>query len=421
MPENTEVKERVTSPQLHDGVTFDSKGNTVITNCYQAVVGKTGAPLYTSIVKSLSQMVGVDFAHIGIVAAPGQIETLAFCERGSTSAAVPYQLIGTPCERTLSKGFCVHLDNIQAHYPDDELLKVYNIQSYIGMEFKNSTGDVRGLLCLYDTKPLQKPVGDNLFQLMTLFCERIVTDICRHKAESQLEELQQALIDRTHKNATREIATGIAHQISQPLTALMLYINGCQDVAKKNNVAIEVQTLLQKIKHQATRCLATAKEIKSFLRTNELVKSRVDVKAVIRETVELIRHDLQKQAICTELELTEEASFIEADRYQLQQVLLNLIENAREAFDSRANSAKRITLELKRAGQKLILRFSDNGPGIEPSQLERVFEPFVTSKAGGIGVGLSLVRAIVTAHGGQIAATSSESGGACFVIELPVR
>jgi PAS domain S-box-containing protein len=245
-----------------------------------------------------------------------------------------------------------------------------------------------------------------------------ITD--RNRAQERLEQ-RQAEIAHAHRLASiGEMSTIVAHEINQPLTAILGYaenaVHRFPEVA--DNPAL--RDMLERTAALARRANAVVRNLRLLSRKQDGRRAPVDVNALIQQTIQLIRSDASKKGIGVVSELAPSVPFLEGNAVQIQQLILNLLLNAVDALESSLRTPKCVRVETSVASQEIELRISDTGPGIAPVILSRLFEPFVTTKEQGLGLGLSLCRSIVEAHGGHIVAQSTPDEGATFIIRLPL-
>jgi two-component system sensor kinase FixL len=183
----------------------------------------------------------------------------------------------------------------------------------------------------------------------------------------------------------------------------------------------EVREILADIVEQDNRAGAVIHRLRLLLKKGEVQQLPIDVNDVVREVIKLIRNDLANQAVAVHAELAPGLPNVKGDRVQLQQVLLNLLMNACDAMNGNASADRQIVVSTELANRTDV-RFlvSDNGSGLAPERLEQVFEPFFTTKTHGLGLGLSVCRTIISAHGGSLWATNNPDRGATFQVTLPV-
>ncbi len=232
----------------------------------------------------------------------------------------------------------------------------------------------------------------------------------------QLERAQARLVQSEKLAALGELVAGVAHELNNPLTSVLGY---AQLLEAGELEGEDARRALGIILQEADRARRIVQNLLTFARQRAHERGPVDVNAAIEQTVALRRYELERAGITFVLDLAADLPAIEGDLFQLQQVFLNLINNAAQAM---AGSGGRIEIRTARAGDRVRIEVADTGPGIPPEHLHRIFDPFFTTKevGQGTGLGLSISYAIIRDHGGEISAENRPEGGARFIIELPV-
>jgi PAS domain S-box-containing protein len=260
-----------------------------------------------------------------------------------------------------------------------------------------------------------------------------VGNVCRDITERKLAEAEARESDRRYREMQMELAhanrvatTGqltasIAHEVNQPIAATVTNAEAAlRWLSAGSSHLEEVRQVLTSIVEDGTRAGEVIHRIRALMKKAPPQKDRLEINAVILEIIELTRGEAVKYGISVLTELADQLPVVEADRVQLQQVLLNLIVNALEATGA-ANEGLRellISTEKVEAGGVLVA-VRDSGPGLTAAMLERVFESFYTTKPTGLGLGLSICRSIIEAHGGRLWATTNQRRGTAFQFTLP--
>ena len=226
--------------------------------------------------------------------------------------------------------------------------------------------------------------------------------------------------------ALGEIATGIAHEMNQPLAAIQMMVTSMLAEIDRGALPIErARRWLGIMNEQIERIAWIIGHLRSFSRNEDPSPlGSAPIGAIIDDTLGLLRTQLRSRGITIELELAEPLPAVRGDPRRLEQVLVNLLSNARDALDTLPSDAPR-TIRIRAATaperQAVVLEVSNNGPGMPPHVRARLFEPFFTTKGAGkgTGLGLSIVRTIVDECGGRIRVDSEPGAGTSFQIELP--
>ncbi len=230
-------------------------------------------------------------------------------------------------------------------------------------------------------------------------------------------KMEQQLLMAGKLASIGELAAGVAHEINNPLTAIMGY---AQLLAARDDIPEHIKLDLDKIFNQSQRAARIVQNLLTFARSYALEKKVIDINELILKSLELRSYEHKVGNIEIVVDLHPGLPGISADENQIQQVILNIIINAEQAITSKKRGGKiKVTTGLEDSMVKIIV--ADDGPGIPRGMLERLFDPFFTTKevGQGTGLGLSVCHGIVTKHGGRIYADSVEGQGATFIVELP--
>ncbi len=244
----------------------------------------------------------------------------------------------------------------------------------------------------------------------------------RKRAEEHTRQLQADLAHMSRLSSMGEMATGLAHELNQPLTVITNYAQGCVRRLKTNAISEEeLESILGRIATQARRSSSIIRGLENLVRKSSARQTDIDVNQSIMEVAELANAEAAQHHAKARFELEPNLPSVKADQTQLQQVILNLVQNGCEAIEDMPTRRREVTVRTKqRKDSQLEIAVSDCGAGIPEELSERLFEPFVTTKAHGIGMGLAISRSIVESHGGRLWATPNRSGGTTFHFTLPI-
>lgn len=235
-------------------------------------------------------------------------------------------------------------------------------------------------------------------------------------------------VTRAHRETERmmranlmgEVASALAHEINQPLSAILGNAQAAQKFLNHPEPDVEeVREILTDIVRDDKRAGHIIKNMRQMLRGDESLHTLVNLKAVIRESLEFMRHEFDEHKITVRLGKSGHVPDVRAGRIALQQVILNLLFNAKQALQNSQASDRVIRLNLRENRGGAEVAICDSGPGIAEDVRSRMFDPFVTTKNGNLGMGLAICRRIVEAQGGKLTAENVEGGGACFRMWLP--
>jgi two-component system sensor kinase FixL len=241
----------------------------------------------------------------------------------------------------------------------------------------------------------------------------------RAKAQAEhLAELQRQMVQVSRLNAMGEMAGSLAHELNQPLTAIANYLNAAEQLLARDEIpAGRVTELVRKAGDQAVRAGQIVSRVRASVDRGEISAAEESAASMVQEAVEVAATGVARDGLAIRYDFDRAADRVLADRIQVQQVVLNLVRNAVEAMHQRPRRELRIGSRATEPGV-LEVSVADTGPGVSPQLAGRVFQPFVTGKADGMGVGLSISRSIVEAHGGRMWVEGNAEGGATFRFTL---
>jgi two-component system sensor kinase FixL len=239
------------------------------------------------------------------------------------------------------------------------------------------------------------------------------------RSHARLQELQSEFLRVSRVAAMGQMASTLAHEINQPLAAIANYLAAATKLLRSGDPSLDnAHDALARAGEQTGRAAEIIRRARDFVRKREGQRRPESLPLVIEEAMSLIRGAAEQQRVSLRLDLDPRANAAVVDRIQIQQVVINLARNAIEAMAECEWRELLISSRIELDGT-VEIRIADSGPGISESVAEQLFQPFVTSKTNGMGVGLSICRTIVEAHGGTIWYEASRSGGAVFVFTVP--
>jgi len=272
------------------------------------------------------------------------------------------------------------------------------------------------------------PVRDELrhYEARIVRCDddkvmSIVRDITERKlAETQVHELRHELAHVGRVSVAGALAGSLAHEINQPLAAVMANAQvALRTIAGPQPDLAELREMLADIVSDNRRASDVVRRLRAFIKKGDAELAPVDVNATLHEVVRLLNSDVLGRRIWLEVHPGLELPPVLADRVQLQQVVVNLLMNAFDAVRGRDVGGRRVILRTDKGEGGVLVSVVDHGDGVPDDQLSRIFEPFVTTKSEGLGLGLSICRAIVSAHGGELRAERNADRGMTFSFNLP--
>jgi two-component system, LuxR family, sensor kinase FixL len=270
------------------------------------------------------------------------------------------------------------------------------------------------------TFPLELSVGE-----MKTGDRRFFTGFIRDLTESQekearLQELQSELVHVSRLTAMGEMASALAHELNQPLSAIANYMKGSRRLLENSSEqrATVLREAMDKAAEQAIRAGQIIRRLRDFVARGESERQVEDVRKLVEEASALALVGAKDKGVRVRFDFDSRTDSVLADKVQIQQVLLNLMRNAIEAMEDTERRELIISTSLV-AENMVEISVADTGAGIAPEIASQLFQPFITTKHQGMGVGLSISRTIVEAHGGSIAARPNPGGGTVFGFTLP--
>jgi signal transduction histidine kinase len=250
----------------------------------------------------------------------------------------------------------------------------------------------------------------------------LVQDRQRRRAKHDAERLHSEIAHAARLALAGEITASIAHEVTQPLSAILSNVETAELLLSRpepNPAAIS--DILADIKRDDLRANEIVRRLRNLLRKRELKLERIDINALIENVVMLIRADAARRSVIVKTHFAPGLPLLAADPIHLQQVLLNLIINAMDAMTDTPPTARWLDIHTRcEAHETVEVSIIDTGHGMSDEQLGRAFDSFFTTKEEGMGLGLSIARSILQAHGGTIRAERRKDGGMIFRFTLPV-
>ncbi len=279
------------------------------------------------------------------------------------------------------------------------------------VELRNRRGEVLYALVTSETVEV---AGEQCMITML----RDVTE--RRRAEHEVVEQRRQLAHLGRVALLGELSGALAHELNQPLAAILANARAGQRMLFRDELdRVELSRILEDIAADDRRAGSVIHRVRAMLRQGETEPQRVVANDLIAEVLDLAHSDLISRSVLVTTRLDPSLPSVAADRVQLQQVLLNLIVNACDAMGDNVATDRRIWIATANEGAAIRVSVSDSGSGISRHPIDSVFEPFVTSKPHGLGLGLSICRSIVDGHGGRMWAANNEDRGATFTFLLP--
>jgi PAS domain S-box-containing protein len=316
------------------------------------------------------------------------------------------------------------VERLRAHIHDDDVVAMRKVlaeaiisgeERELNFRALQPDGSVRWILARGRAEPDERGRVAMLRGVL-----RDVTDQVRTRQEN--EELRRDLAHAGRVSVLGTLSSSLAHELGQPLGAIGLNAEVAEMMLRNPNPDMaELREILADIRRDDRRATEVIDRLRSLLKRRQLDLVPLSVSAMVEETAALLRSDALARGVSLEVETDAELPVIRGDKVHLSQVLINLVVNAMDAVADQAPPRRKVTLQSRTAEAGWVeLIVTDNGHGIAPETLSKVFDPFFTTKENGMGMGLSVSRTIVQAHGGRISADNAPHGGAVFRVMLPV-
>ncbi len=254
-----------------------------------------------------------------------------------------------------------------------------------------------------------------------MFSIGMVQDITdRRRAEEALQKAQADLAHVARVSTLGELAASIAHEINQPLAAMVADANACLNWLAADHPDIDsVREALAGVMTDGHRAAEVIGRIRALCQRTDPHRERLDINDVIREVVLLARHEVLGHRVSLRTDLASALPAVLGDRVQLQQVLINLVINGMEAMEPVTDRPRDLLIRSQHEAEQVLVAVQDSGTGIEPNNVDQVFDAFFTTKPPGMGMGLSISRSIIEAHAGRLWASPNAGPGATFQFSLP--
>jgi two-component system sensor kinase FixL len=268
------------------------------------------------------------------------------------------------------------------------------------------------------TFPMELAVGEMRSSNQRFFTGFIRDLTERQQTEARLQELQSELVHISRLTAMGEMASALAHELNQPLSAIANYMKGSRRLLENStdDRSALLRDAMDKAGDQALRAGQIIRRLRDFVARGESERRVESVKKLIEEASALALVGAKDQGVRVRFQFDPAVDLVLADKVQIQQVLLNLLRNAVEAMDG--SQKRELTISTAADDDMIAISVADTGSGVAPEIASQLFQPFVTNKRHGMGVGLSISRTIVEAHGGQIDVEPNPAGGTIFRFTL---
>jgi signal transduction histidine kinase len=300
---------------------------------------------------------------------------------------------------------------------DRETFASLGVKSTLGIPLA-AAGAAMGVLTLSTLRRAQE-WSDDLVQRLEFVGGIFSSALLRQRGEIELRKLRRDLTHVGRVATMGELTASIAHELTQPLTAILSNARVAERLIDSGVDAKDLREIVSDIVADDKRAIDVIDRLRAFFKKDDTNQRPLDVNVLIQDVVGLVRSDATTRGVSIDLELAAGLPVVLADRVQLQQVVLNLIMNGLDAM--RTSDDRRLAIATHVGADGVVrVSVSDRGTGIAEGELPLVFDPFHTTKPQGLGMGLSIARSLVEAHGGRLWAKNNSNGGATFTFTLPL-
>jgi two-component system, LuxR family, sensor kinase FixL len=303
----------------------------------------------------------------------------------------------------------------------------YYLKKYLRIFIPRAIGQIReveGLRKDGTLVPLDMTIAEFPLDGVQYF-SGIVRDVSARKLQEQQErEHLEKLAHVTRLGLMGEMASSIAHEVNQPLSSVVNYTKACLRFIESENLDLEkIREVMLKANQQALKAGQIIHNMREFVKSRKIRRSTVNINELIYDAISLFESEFKQHLIDMRFELTKSLPIVFIDRVQIEQVILNLIRNSIDALKELPQFTQRkLSIESRLNDTNYLeVRVKDNGPGLTPLQREKILTPFFTTKASGMGMGLSISRSLVEAHHGTLHFNSKEDKGTTFYFTIPTE
>ncbi len=412
------------------GVTRDISERKRLESAMDSVIRgarKSGdAGFFDALTENLANVLGAHTVFIGRLTGVDDVETISGWQQGSHIENFTYSLRHTPCAEVFERSLCSYGRDVQSQFPDDEMLVSMGIEAYVGTVLTDDDDKPIGILACFDDKPIDDVSMAE--DLLTIFAAHASLELSRQQAVEERESISVQLQQAQKLESVGQLTGGIAHDFNNLLVVIQGFAELAEESAEGNQL---LKDCLKGIREGTDRAAALTRQLLSFSRRQVIDTRPIDPAELLERSTAMLSR-LLPESIEYSLDVEPGLYTIKADAGQIEQAIVNLVLNARDAMPNGGVlrvSARNVVLDAafvdahpgSSAGGHILVTVADTGEGMSPEVIERVFEPFFTTKPDGLGtgLGLSVVFGIVKQHSGFIDLQSRPDEGTEVRLYLP--
>ncbi|NLX25589.1 MAG: response regulator [Lentisphaerae bacterium] len=409
------TKEGIKYEGLAHDITQRKIRATALENILKTFADNSGRDFFDIIISQLADTLQCDMAFLGHYVDTDQtrVKTDSLYLDGKIAESMEYEIEGTPCELMKSKGAMVHPSNIRKDFPNAQMLQQQGIEGYAGIPITRKNGESSGVMVMLWKEPA---LDESLIlPILRLFAEYIAIEIERRSEEEKLRQLEEQLRQSQKMDAIGQLAGGIAHDFNNMLMGIM----GAADLLQNHlHDSPEAAEYYSTILSSCRRSAKLTRQLLTFARKQPVGTDSADVHKAIYNTISLLSNTIDRR-ISMKTNLMAHTHTVIGDSTQIQNALMNLCINAAQSMTN--GGSIQISTRSIDSEKAIEIAVRDEGCGIPEDILNKIYEPFFTTKpqGKGTGLGLSAVLGIIQQHGGSINVKSKMGQGTTFTIELP--
>ncbi len=392
-----------------------------------------GEDFFNELVEGIANALNIKYVFIARRPEPGAtaFQIVSLFAHGKHEEGFLCDYTNGPCEKTLkSKEAVYYPKDLQVEFPNSDILKELGVDSYLGLPMHSTRGELLGHLCVLDDQPMN--FNSSQRYTLDIFASRVGAEFERIYMEEERREFENRIVQAQKTESLGALAGGIAHDFNNILTAILVHANIAR---KKMREEPRIQENLEQIEVGSHQAAGLCQQMLAYSGRSKLEKVPVGLNEIVKSTLELVKPGLSKQII-VEHDLDESLKPFQADQSQIEQIVLNLMTNAAEAIgdgdgsihlktytltQEELNSLPNYSGDLLDAPSYSILEISDSGGGMEETMLQRIFDPFYSTKSNGRGLGLAATLGAIRSHRGGVAVKSRKGVGTVVYVILPVE